>query len=134
MSIKVGDKITGLAVTLAEGAAGVKGNVVSTGQLPSRLRVHLLPAEPEAKDDLLRFAETLTDDNGAFNFAHLAPGKYLLLARTVPDTEPSDKPAKPVAWDALERAKLRKEAEAANSVVELKTCQRVADFSLRWVK
>ena len=94
----------------------------------------MLPAEPEAKDDVLRFAETLTDDNGAFNFANLAPGKYLLVARTIPDNEPSDKPAKPVAWDALERGKLRKEAEASNSLVELKTCQRVADFSLRWAK
>jgi hypothetical protein len=58
----------------------------------------------------------------------------MLLARAIPDTELGDKPAKPVAWDALERAKLRKEAEAANSVVELKTCQRIRDFSLRWVK
>jgi len=134
VTLKVGDKLTGLAVALAEGAAGLKGKVVSTGQLPSRLRVHLLPAEPEAKDDLLRFAEAVADDNGSFNFAHLAPGKYLLLARTIPDTELGDKPAKPVAWDALERARLRKEAEAANSVVELKTCQRIRDFSLRWAK
>ncbi len=133
VTLKVGDKLTGLAVTLAEGAAGLKGKL-SGDKVPSRVRIHLLPAEPEAKDDLLRFAEVIADESGAFAFANLAPGKYLLAARAIPDSEPSDKPAKPVAWDSLERAKLRKEAETANAAVELKTCQRVTDFALRWVK
>ncbi|MGH9799758.1 MAG: hypothetical protein ACRD82_05285, partial [Blastocatellia bacterium] len=134
VTLKVGENLKGLSVTLAEGAAGLKGKVVSTGKLPSRLRVHLLPAEPEAKDDLLRFAEVRADEDGAFNFTNIAPGKYLLVARAIPETEASDKPAKPAAWDTAERAKLRKEAEAANAAIELKTCQRVGDFSLRLAK
>lgn len=133
ITLKVGEKVTGLAVTLAEGAAGLKGKLTGD-KLPSRVRVHLLPAEPEAKDDLLRFAEVRAEEGGAFNFTNIAPGKYLLVARVIPDSESSDKPAKPAGWDAVERAKLRKEAEAANAVVELKTCQRVADFNLRWAK
>ena len=133
VTLKVGEKATGLAITLAEGAAGLKGKLTGD-KTPSRVRVHLLPAEPEAKDDLLRFAEVRADENGAFNFTNLTPGKYLLVARAIPDTESNDKPAKPASWDALERAKLRKEAEAANATVELKTCQRVADFNLRWLK
>ncbi|MDX2043666.1 MAG: carboxypeptidase-like regulatory domain-containing protein [Acidobacteriota bacterium] len=133
VTLKVGDKLTGLAVTLAEGAAGLKGKL-SGDKVPSRVRIHLLPAEPEAKDDLLRFAEVIADEAGAFAFANLAPGKYLLVARAIPDSESNDKPAKPAAWDSLERAKLRKEAETANAAVELKTCQRVTDFALRWVK
>ncbi len=132
--LKAGERLSGLAVALAEGAAGLKGKVAATGKLPSRLRIHLLPAEPEAKDDVPRFAETIADEDGSFAFANIAPGKYLLIARAIPETEASDKPAKPAAWDAAERAKLRKEAEAANSAVELKTCQRIADFLLRWAK
>ncbi len=134
ITLKAGEKISGLSVTLAEGAAGLKGKVTATGKLPSRLRIHLLPAEAEAKDDVLRFAEAVADEGGSFVFANIAPGKYLLIARAIPESEPTDKPAKPAAWDVAERTKLRKEAEGANTTVELKTCQRVADFNLRWQK
>ncbi|MGH9802882.1 MAG: hypothetical protein ACRD82_21150, partial [Blastocatellia bacterium] len=61
-----------------------------------------------------------------------APGKYWLLARTIPDNESSDRLPSPVAWDAAERAKLRKEAEAAKNEIELKACQRVKDYVLRF--
>ena len=101
-------------------------------RLPVRLRVHLLPAETEAKDDVLRFTEVEAEPSGTFSFEHLAPGKYLLLTRAVPENESPDKPKRPIAWDAAERAKLRKEAETANALVELKTCQRVTDFVLAW--
>jgi hypothetical protein len=93
----------------------------------------LVPAEPLAKDDLLRFAETLVEGNGSFRFANLAPGKYLITTREIPGSEAPDDPARPVAWDAAERAKLRNEAEAAKVEVELKACQRVSDFELKLV-
>ncbi|MBS1786653.1 MAG: carboxypeptidase regulatory-like domain-containing protein [Acidobacteria bacterium] len=133
VTLKSGEKVSNLTVTLGEGAAGLKGKVTTTGKLPSRLRVHLLPAEPEAKDDVLRFAEIRADD-GFFAFTNVAPGKYLLVVRTITEAEQTDKPTKPAAWDAAERARLRKEAEAANATIELKACQRVTDFPLRWVK
>jgi hypothetical protein len=95
---------------------------------------HLAPAEPEARDEALRFVEARVENDGLFSFSNLAPGKYWLLARAVPDPEPNDKPARPTAWDAAERAKLRREAEAANIVIELKPCQRVRDYMLRFGK
>jgi hypothetical protein len=98
------------------------------------LRAHLVPAEPLAKDDLLRFAETLVESDGSFRFANLAPGKYLITTREIPGSEVPDDPVRPVAWDAAERAKLRKEAEAAKVEVELKACQRVSDFELKLVR
>ncbi|MGH9840720.1 MAG: carboxypeptidase regulatory-like domain-containing protein, partial [Blastocatellia bacterium] len=83
LALKSGDRVTGLTIILATGASGVKGKVAATAgaKLPNRLRVHLLPAGPEAKDDLLRFAETRAESDGAFCFSHLAPGKYLFIAR-----------------------------------------------------
>ncbi len=134
--LKAGERLSSVNVTIAGGAAGLKGKVTtnSGGKTPSRLRVYLLPAEPDSRDDLLRFAEVKTEDSGAFGFASLAPGKYLLIARTIPDNEPTDKALKPVFWDATERARLRKEAETANAAVELKACQRVTDFALRFGK
>jgi hypothetical protein len=46
--------------------------------------------------------------------------------------EPTDRPPQPVAWDAAERAKLRRDAEAAKNEVELLPCQRVKDHVLRF--
>src|SRR5262245_19064500 len=136
ITLKSGDRVTGLNITLATGAAGFKGKVIPPADagLPPRLRVHLIPAEPPAKDDLLRFAETLVESNGSFQFANLAPGKYLITIREIPGSESSDELTRLVAWDAAERAKLRKEAEAAKVEVELKACQRVSDFELKLVK
>lgn len=132
LTLKSGEKLSGLTVTIAEGAAGLSGRVDGKN-LPSRLRVQLVPAETEAASDVLRYFEVVTRD-GAFRFGNLAPGKYWLLARVVPDDESEEKPAKPVAWDATERAKLRRDAEAANNTVILTTCQRVKDFALKFGK
>jgi hypothetical protein len=135
VTLNSGDRVADLTITLATGAAGLKGKITPAGgaRLPSRLRVHLVPAEPLANDDLLRFAETIVEGNGSFRFANLAPGKYLITTREIPGNEAPDEPAHPVAWDASERAKLRKEAEAAKVEVELKACQRVSNFELKLV-
>ena len=58
---------------------------------------------------------------------YLAPGKYWLLAKAVTGNEPVDFPVLLTAWDAAERAKLRRQAEAAKNEIELKACQRVKD-------
>jgi hypothetical protein len=134
--VKAGETLTGVQIVIAEGGAGLKGKLVAGAgaKPPARIRVHLLPAEAEAKDDLLRFAELKAEEDGSFNFANLAPGKYLLTARAIPETESNDKPPKPASWNPIERAKLRKEAETANAAIELKICQRLTDFTLRFGK
>lgn len=130
--IKAGEKLVGLTATVAGGAASLSGMLKTKTELPARMRVHLLPAETDAKDNVLRYTEVLADNSGAFSFAHLAPGKYLLVARHVREGEDLGKTSRPATWDAAERARLRKEAEAAKVVLELKVCQRVDDFTLHW--
>ena len=130
--LKSGEKFSGVTITLAEGAAALSGRLDGKKQA-ARLRVHVVPAEADAVSDVLRYYEVVTRD-GAFTFGNLAPGKYWLVTRLVPEDEPDEKPAKPVAWDANERAKLRREAEAANNAIELTACQRVKDFSLKFGK
>jgi len=133
--LKQGEKISGVNVTLAEGAASLRGKISTAkegARLPSRLRIYLIPAEPAAAEDLLRYTEKLAAGDGSFAFTNLAPGKYLLLAKAVADSEPSDRLPSPVPWDAVERTKLRKEAEAAKNEIELKPCQRVKDYALRF--
>lgn len=119
---KLGEKLTGATVIVAEGAAGVKGKV--TG----KARVFAVPAEKEAADDVLRYAQITTTADGNFQLKHLAPGRYYLLAKPVKNNE-SDDP-RPLAWDQTQRAALRKDAETAAHVIELQPCQRLNNHQL----
>lgn len=126
LQLKAGDKLKGLTVTLAEGAAGVSGRVVAeSSKAPAiRLRVHLVPAEKDAADVVLRYYEVLAQADGSFTFAHLAPGQYWLLAQAATNA------AKPLAWDSDARTKLHQSASRANNTLALTPCQRVKDHTL----
>ena len=121
-------------MTLANGASGVRGKIVGEkgeARLSSRMRIFLVPAESAAADDLLRYAETIALQDGNFAFSNIAPGKYRLIARPVPDEEVVDRSSQLLFWDNEGRVKLRREAEAVKEVIELKPCQRVNDYLLR---
>ena len=135
LTLKLGEKAKDLVVTIAEGAASVRGRVTPAtegAKLPARLRVHLIPAEREAADDVLRYAQTTMRSDGSFNLLNLVPGKYWLLARALMDDELSDGTERPMVWDNAERAKLRREAETGKIEIELQPCQRVNDYALRY--
>jgi protocatechuate 3,4-dioxygenase beta subunit len=132
VTIKPGEKISGVEVIIAEDAATLNGRVVSAkdgAKLPSSLRAHLIPADA---DDVIRYAETDVRGDGSFEFKHIAPGKYLLIARQASEKEVNDDRTRQLAWDAIERAKLRREAAAAKNEIELKPCQRMKEHILRW--
>jgi hypothetical protein len=134
-TLRLGEKMTIGAVTFAEGAASLRGKVAPENEgarLPSRLRLHLIPADPKAAEDVLRYSETIVRSEGVFAFNNIAPGKYRLLTRVIPDDEPIDRAPFPAAWDANERAKLRKEAEAMKVEIELKPCQRATDQVVKY--
>ncbi len=136
LTLKPGERMTGVTVTMADGAASLSGKLTAEREgdkLSQKMRVHLIPAEPAAAETLLRYYEAMTS-TGPFNFTNLAPGKYRLLAKPIADNESADRLASPVAWDSAERAKLRKEAEAAKNEIELKSCQRVKDHVLKFEK
>jgi uncharacterized GH25 family protein len=133
VNLKPGENRADVILTIADGAVSVTGRVTpdKNQAVPARLRVYLIPAEKEAADDVLRYAEQKTKD-GSFTFPNLAPGKYWLLARKVPDDEADQKRVNPTAWDITTRKTLRAEAEAVNQAIELKSCQRAKDFSLKF--
>ncbi len=135
ITLRPADRASGLIVTISDGAAGLRGKVapgIEGAATPARMMVHLTPAEPVSADEVLRYAETVAGKDGSFEFIHLAPGRYLLLARAAPQIEPGLGPRAPAAWDANERAKLRREALAAKNEIELQPCQRVKDHVLRF--
>jgi hypothetical protein len=131
VSLKAGEKLKGVVLTLSEGAAALRGRVViGEEKKPPQvgMRVHLVPAEPEAVDEVLRYAEAEPAADGTFSLTNLAPGKYWLIAREVSDQEPTDADRKPLAWDSGARVALRFEGEASKKVIELNRCQRMSDF------
>jgi Carboxypeptidase regulatory-like domain len=135
VAVKPGEKLSGVEVTVAEDAATLNGRVVPAKdgvKLPSSLRAHLIPAEVKSEDDVIRYADSDVRGDGSFEFKHIAPGKYLLLALQVAEKEASDDQARPAAWDAAERAKLRREAMAAKNEIEIQPCGRVKDYALKW--
>lgn len=133
-----GEKITGLTVTIVDGAAGLKGRLAlpenSTAAagvapaLPPRSLVHLIPAEPTAAEDVVRYREIEVGADGAFALANLAPGKYWLYAEAMPAGAAADSSRTAAAWEPVTRLKLRRAAETANVSVELKPCQQLVDF------
>ena len=135
LAVVAGQPIVGLSIEVSEGAAGLRGKVVGasgTASAGSKRRVHLVPAEPEAADNALRFYEALVDNDGAFSLLNLAPGRYFALARDIGDDEWTDRIPRRAAWDSTTRAALRREAQAANTLIELQRCQRIADFAVKY--
>jgi hypothetical protein len=144
INLKAGERLTNVTVQVAQDAAGLRGRMVAASaaaegaaaesvQLPLNLKVHLVPVERERAEDVLRYGETQVGSDGAFAFRNLAPGRYYLIARPATENEGQGarRAARPLAWDAEARAKLRREAEAANATLELKSCQRMSDYRLR---
>jgi hypothetical protein len=129
-AVKSGDGISGLKITLAEGAASLGGRVVlGEGEtLPEKLFVYLVPAEKESGDEVLRFYGAAMSPDGKITLSNLAPGRYWLLTQPALDGGLT----KLRLPDATEmRAKLHREAEAAKTEIELKPCQNVIDYSLK---
>lgn len=131
-TLKSGDRVSGLVITLADGAASLKGKVKpAEGQnLPPKLFVYLVPAEPDKADDVLRFFVSLAEADGSFTLNNLPPGKYLTLAKVAGESESNLQSKLRQPDEAESRAKLRQEATLAKIETELKACQNFTDYSL----
>src|ERR1041385_5113287 len=81
LMVKPGEKINGVSVTLTDGAAALQGSVTAKENLSAQTRIYLVPAEREAADEVLRYAEAPLAADGTFALTNLAPGRYWILAR-----------------------------------------------------
>jgi len=133
--LKAGERVKGLILTIGEGAAGLKGRVVTAeeNKPPSeKTRVYLIPAEADAADIVLRYFEADVTVDGAFSFGNLPPGSYWLVTREVTASDQDDAARNPIAWDTGGRLGLRFEGEATKKLIDLAPCQRVADYVLKY--
>jgi hypothetical protein len=132
ITLKLGERVSGLTVTIAEGAASFRGRLtVAEGQsLPPNLRVYLVPAEKEGVVDVLRFFETRADTDGSFAMGNIAPGHYLMIGRAADESELAT--VKPIRQDSALRSQVVKEAEKTRNEIQLQPCQRIVDYEIRY--
>jgi hypothetical protein len=127
--LKSGDRVTGLKATLTEGAASISGQVELPEERRSgRIVFYLVPAEKDKADEVLRYFEAPVADDGSFTLDHVPPGHYWTLAKFVPTENETN--ALRLSSEAAARVRLKREAEAAKSDVELKPCQSVRNHHL----
>jgi hypothetical protein len=139
VSLKAGERLMNVTVQIAQDAAALRGRVTSAtaegaegAQPPLNLKVYLVPLDKARAEDTLRYSEAALDAAGSFEFKNLAPGRYWIIAGAAKESEAGEQSTRPLFWDADERARLRREAEAANTIVELQPCGRVTDYVLRY--
>lgn len=128
-AVKSGEQLSNLTITLALGAASIRGRVpVPEGAAaPAAMSIYLVPGEADKADDVLRYFVADVGADMTFTFNNLPPGRYLAFADTQSTTltklrQPESAPA---------RTKLRRSAETKKNEVELKPCQTVSDYQIK---
>ena len=129
-TVKLGDRVSGLTITLAQGGASLHGQLVlKEGETqPERAFVYLVPAEREMGLDVLRYFTAAVKADGKIALSSIAPGRYWVLVK--PEQVVTSVAKLRLPNQAEFRAKLRREAEAANTTIEFKPCQNVTGFKL----
>jgi hypothetical protein len=132
VSLKSGEKISGLTVTTTEGAARLRGHLsaAESQRVPAGLRVYLVPTERENAENVLRFYEAAAEADGRFAIDHIGPGRYWIVARAADDGDPAK--VKPVRQESALRARILHEAEAFKKEVSFKPCEQSTDYELPW--
>jgi len=132
INVKSGDRVTGLTVTLAEGAGSVRGSLVlrENSKPAANINVIFVPAEREKADDVLRYFAFEVGPDQTFNADNLPPGRYWITTHPrLPRDTPGNNRRLPDGSE--QRIRLRLMAEASNFVIELKPCQNITDYKLR---
>jgi hypothetical protein len=131
-NLKPGDRLSGLIVKVAEGAASLRGQITLAegATLPGRLYVYLVPAEREKSQDVLRFLAAPVTPDKKIALNNIPPGRYFIVVQpALEDVRPTLTKLR-LPDETETRAKLRREAEAAKTEIEFKPCQNVTDYQL----
>jgi hypothetical protein len=131
-TVKPGEKIADFTITLAEGAASIRGKVpVAEGAaIPAGTAVYIVPAEADKAGDVLRYFITNVSADGAFVLNNLPPGRYWSLLQNPVQAELATLVKLRSPESAEARTKLRRTAESQKADVELKPCQTLSDYQL----
>ncbi len=130
-TLKSGDSYSGLTITFAAGAASIEGRVESSSgqELLPRTFVYLTPAEPDKREDVLRYFVSLVDA-ASFSFSNVPPGRYWIVAKGAAESDTNMLSKLRLPDEAVLRARILREAENEKAETELKPCQNVTDYRL----
>lgn len=128
-TLKSGDQLANLTITIAQGAASIRGRVPvpEAAAAPSGMSVYLVPAEPDKVEDVLRYFVSAIAEDQTFAFNNVPPGKYFALV----DAQATSLSKLRLPEFAPSRTKFRRTAEAKKNLIELKPCQNLADYQLK---
>jgi hypothetical protein len=136
IAVKTSQRANGATLTISHGAARLAGRVAPAAagsNLPDKLRAYLVPVDKESADNTLRYYDALVRRDGSFEVKHIAPGRYYVVVHALTQDEWDEVNPRPIWWGGGPRRRLRQEAETANLTLELKTCQQVNEFTVRYV-
>lgn len=128
--VKSGEQLKNLTITLAEGAASLRGRL-SSAEPPAGLSLYLVPAEVDKAEDVLRFFVTEITADGTFALNNIPPGRYLVLAHAA-GAETATLAKLRLPESATARTKLRRTAETQKSEIDLKPCQNLTDYQIKY--
>jgi hypothetical protein len=128
-TLKSGDQLANLTITIAQGAASIRGRVpVPDGAAaPSGMSAYLVPAEPDKVEDILRYFVSAIGEDQTFAFNNVPPGKYFALL----DAQASSLSKLRLPESAATRTKLHRAAETKKNALELRPCQTLVDYQLK---
>jgi hypothetical protein len=131
-TLQPGERLSGLVVTIAEGAASLRGQLtVDEGTLvPQRLYVYLVPAEREKAQDVLRFVAAPVAPDRTIALNNVPPGRYLVLLQPPLEKVRPTLTKLRLPDEAETRARLRREAKDAKLEIEFKPCENVVGYQL----
>jgi hypothetical protein len=131
-NVKPGEKVSGVTMTLAHGAALLRGSLVlgDGEQRPPRLVVYLVPAERERAEEVLRYFAAQVTEDGKFFFNNLAPGRYWIFAQAAGEGDGPSLTRIRFPHETALRARLRRDAEALKTEIDFQPCQAISDFKL----
>ena len=92
------------------------------------MRLYLVPAEPDSRENLLRFFEGTVANDGTFAMGNLAPGRYWIMAQ--PAVESDLNSVKSIKNDSAFRSKVLRDSEALKKEIVFKSCDRTTDYDL----
>lgn len=131
LTLKAGDRVSGVKATLAEGASSISGRVeLSEEQRSARLVVYVVPSKSDKADDVLRHFAAPVAEDGSFSMNHVPPGRYWTLAKIVTSEKEATTAALRLPAMAETRVRLRRAAEDAKSEIELKPCESLRNHTL----
>jgi hypothetical protein len=128
-TLKSGDRLSGLTITLAQGAASLSAQIADNHA--DSLFLYLVPADKEQAEDVLRFFSAAIGADGKVELHNLPPGRYWALVHANTESAGATTGKLRLPDQKELRTTLRREAEAAKTAIELKPCQHLTGLSLK---